>query len=172
MDISAPFLKNLLDHAKASAPTRQADYRPASVFLLFFNLENPCILAIQKADTEGYPWRNQVALPGGHVDQEDGSRLAAAFRELEEEVNILQSSVAFVGSLGHFQTVRQMDVEVFLGIWDETSEISHEEAEISRILTIPYSITLMSRARAPDTQTGVARRLNCPHAADTQVPDR
>jgi len=136
MEISASSLQEILKDAEASAPPEESSYRQASVFLLFFNLKDPRILAIQKTDTQGYPWRNQVALPGGHVDKEDGSSLDAAFRELEEEVNILPESVEFIDSLGHFQTVLNRDVEVFVGIWDGTSDIDYDSTEIARMLEI------------------------------------
>ena len=66
MELNASLLRKILKEAAPSAPRAETAYRPACVFLLFFNLETPRILAIQKSDTEGYPWRNQVALPGGH----------------------------------------------------------------------------------------------------------
>lgn len=137
MELNASLLRKILKTAKSSAPPAESTYRPACVFLLFFNLEDPCILAIQKADTEGYPWRNQVALPGGHVDKEDATHLDAAFRELEEELNITRNNVDFIDSLGHFQTVLNRDVEVFVGIWDGTGVIHFDSTEIARVLEIP-----------------------------------
>lgn len=137
MELSASLLRKILEEAASRAPRVNAAYRPTAVFLLFFNLENPLILAIQKADTKGYPWRNQVALPGGHVDKKDPSRLDAAFRELNEEVNITRGNVELIGSLGHFQTVLNTDVEVFMGIWNGRGDIRFDATEISRVLEIP-----------------------------------
>jgi len=137
MELSASHLRKILKKAAPSAPRAETAYRPACVFLLFFNLENPRILAIQKTDTEGYPWRNQVALPGGHVEKEDHSQLDAAFRELEEELNITQGNVEFIDSLGHFQTVRSRDVETFVGIYNGRGDIRFDTKEISRVLEIP-----------------------------------
>ena len=95
------------------------------------------MLAVQKSDTEGYPWRNQVALPGGHVDDTDPTALEAAYRELKEEVNIDRSQVDFFGSIGHFQTINHRDIQVFVGWWNEVSKIRFDSMEISRILKIP-----------------------------------
>ena len=111
---------------------------PASVFLLLFDRPDPHILAIQKSDTEGYPWRNQVALPGGHVESTDADPVAAAFRELEEELNISQDQVDFIGSLGHFQTItRPRDIEAFIGLWNGKGSVRFDATEIARILEIP-----------------------------------
>ena len=111
---------------------------PACVFLLLFDRPDPHILAIQKSDTEGYPWRNQVALPGGHLESADAGPVAAAYRELEEELSIVKDRVDFIGTLGHFQTLtRPRDIEAFIGLWDGRGPVRFDTTEISRILEIP-----------------------------------
>ncbi|MGD9056563.1 MAG: CoA pyrophosphatase [Desulfobacterales bacterium] len=115
-------------------------HTPACVFLLLFNRPDPHILAIQKSDTEGYPWRNQVALPGGHMENADTSPVATAFRELEEELNISKDQVDFIGSLGHFQTLtRPKDIEAFVGYWGGKGPVRFDPNEIARVLEIPLS---------------------------------
>jgi 8-oxo-dGTP pyrophosphatase MutT (NUDIX family) len=97
------------------------------------------MLAVQKADNEGYPWRNQVALPGGHIDEADSSPLDAAFRELREELNIPREQVRLINSLGHFQTINNKDIEVFVGRWDGEGPVRYDPNEIARVLKIPLS---------------------------------
>ena len=130
-------LKEIILNSAPSGPPAGDLYRPASVFLLLFNRSDPCILAIQKSDTEGYPWRNQVALPGGHLDKSDSGPVAAAFRELEEELKISRDEVDFIGSIGHFQTLtRPRDIEAFVGIWNGKGPIRYDVTEISRVLQL------------------------------------
>lgn len=130
-------LKQLIAEADSPGPPADASYRSACVFLLLFNRREPHLLAIQKSDTEGYPWRNQVALPGGHVDKADAGPVEAAFREVAEEVNISRRQVEFIGSAGHFQTINHRDIQVFVGIWNGKGPLRCEPAEIARILEIP-----------------------------------
>ena len=105
---------------------------------MLFNRPDPHILAIQKSDTEGYPWRNQVALPGGHLESTDAGPLAAAFRELEEELEISKDRVDFIGSLGYFQTLtKPRDIEVFIGLWNGKGPVRYDATEIARILEVP-----------------------------------
>ena len=106
------------------------------MFLLLFNPDDPHILAVQKADVEGYPWRNQIALPGGHVDAGEDP-LDAAFRELQEEVNIGRHQVDCFGSLGHYQTINNRDIEAFSGAWSGSGVEYFDPKEISRVLEIP-----------------------------------
>jgi 8-oxo-dGTP pyrophosphatase MutT (NUDIX family) len=133
-------LRDIISNHPSPEPPADPTFKPACVFLLVFDLEEPHILAIQKADSEGYPWRNQVALPGGHLDAEDISPLDGAFRELEEEMGISRDQVEFIGSLGHFQTINHRDIEVFTGLWEAGGPMWHDPAEISRILKIPLRV--------------------------------
>ncbi len=117
----------------AGAGTR----RRAVVFLLLYNDPAPTILGIQKTDSQGYPWRGQIALPGGHVEESDPSPLEAAYREVFEEVNLPREAITFVGSLGHFATIHDLDIEVMAGIWDGSGNPTHDPSEISRLVHIP-----------------------------------
>lgn len=133
-------LKSIIRNDPSPEIPRDRKYRRACVFLLLFDSEQPSILAIQKADSEGYPWRNQVALPGGHLDDKDASPLEGAFRELKEETKISRDQVDYLGSLGHFQTINYRDIEVFAGLWNAVGPLRHDPAEISRILKIPLHV--------------------------------
>jgi 8-oxo-dGTP pyrophosphatase MutT (NUDIX family) len=152
-------LRTIMDAAAHPGPPEDGRYQSTSVFLLVFDKVNPHVLAIQKADTEGYPWRNQVALPGGHIDPEDISAMDAGFRELKEELDISRDHVDYVGSLGHFQTINHKDIQVFVGLWDGNGIIRHNTHEISRTLKIPLE-TLVNihtaqgyHGRTPDVFT-------------------
>jgi len=115
-----------------------AQFKPTSVMALFLFSREPSLLFIQKADREGYAWRNQMAFPGGHVEKTDESARQAAFRELYEETGIMSDNVQYIGSLGHFQTVKNRDLQAFTGIWNQKDEIVFETQEISRVLEIPF----------------------------------
>ena len=151
-------LKTIIHNNPAPPAPEAGFYKSACVFLLLFNPENPHILAIQKTASEGYPWSNQVALPGGHLDAEDASPLAGAFRELEEEVRIRHDQVHLLGSIGHFQTINQRDIEVFTGLWNGMGPIQPDPAEISRVLKIPLQMLVHTHLaqgfhdRIPDVQ--------------------
>lgn len=130
------------------------DMTATVVFLLFYRPEDWHILAIQKTDTFGYPWANQVALPGGHVDGRDASAQAAAFRELEEETGIRPAEVDVFGSLGHFPTIAGKDIEAFTGWWKTPHALQVSSDEIARVLELPVRETLETHVRA-----GYAGRL-------------
>ncbi|UCD78984.1 MAG: CoA pyrophosphatase [Desulfobacterales bacterium] len=144
MQINFAGLKEIIRNNDAPGFPESGFYKSACVFLLLFDLENPHILAIQKADSEGYPWSNHVALPGGHLDAEDANPLEGAFRELKEEVNITRNQVRLLGSMGHFQTINHRDIEVFVGLWNGLGPIEHDPAEIARVLEIPLRVLVQT----------------------------
>ncbi|NDY71930.1 CoA pyrophosphatase [Desulfobacter hydrogenophilus] len=124
-----------------------AQFKSTAVMALFFFRREPTLLFIQKADREGYAWRNQMAFPGGHVEQTDASVKQAAFRELYEETGIVSDNVEYIGSLGHFQTLKNRDIQAFTGIWNQKDEIVFETEEISRVLEIPFETLLKTHRK-------------------------
>lgn len=114
-------------------------FSPTTVMGLFTFDTDPSLIFIQKADREGYPWRNQMAFPGGHVDKADPSPKDAALRELKEEMNIEADNVRVLGSIGHFQTLNNRDIQAFVGVWNQTDTISIDRNEISRVVNIPFA---------------------------------
>ncbi len=124
------------DHPRSPDPEQ---YRATSVIALFTPEKAPGMIFIQKADREGYPWRNQMAFPGGHVDEKDPSPRAAALRELKEEMGISSSNVEVFGSIGHFQTLNNRDIQAFTGLWNQSDTIDFDRQEISRVFTIPFA---------------------------------
>lgn len=129
------FERLVLEHRHPEAPP--GDIRPAAVnFLLDFS-STPELLAILKAPHPSYPWGNQVALPGGHVDPEDASPAHAALRELMEEMAIPEEQVRVVGSMGHFMTIRNVCIEVIAGVWNGKGPIRFDPHEIARVIRVP-----------------------------------
>jgi 8-oxo-dGTP pyrophosphatase MutT (NUDIX family) len=156
-------LKAIIRNNPAPAAPESGFYKPACVFLLLFDHTTPHILAIQKTDSEGYPWSNHVALPGGHLDEEDASPLEGAFRELEEEMSINRNQVDLLGSIGHFQTINHRDIEVFAGLWNGRGPVEHDPAEIARVLEIPLQVLFHTHlARGYHNRTPAVNELIYP----------
>ena len=144
MKIDFSFVKQILERCDKPGIPDDPSYQSTSVFLLLFDHTDTYILAILKSDNEGYPWANQVALPGGHIDKEDASPVDAAFRELEEELKINRHQIEFIGSMGHFQTINKRDIEVFIGWWQNRKPVRYDSTEIAKVLEIPIKALIQT----------------------------
>ena len=147
-DLDIDQLRDIIGNNPMPGPPPPGPFKPTSVFLLLFNMADPHILAIQKTDSEGYPWRNQVALPGGHLEKDDASPLEGAFRELEEETGIVRNQVKFIGSLGHYQTINGRDIQAYIGVWDAPGPVQYDRSEIARVLKIPLKTLVQTHHNA------------------------
>jgi peroxisomal coenzyme A diphosphatase NUDT7 len=118
-------------------PPEQGKFQPTGVMVLLLPEPEIRLLFILKADIEGYPWANQMAFPGGHKDKEDKTTKDTAIRELSEELRIKKENVEIIGSLGHFQTINNKDIEAWAGIWNMKDQIRHDPSEIASVYKIP-----------------------------------
>ena len=114
-------------------------FRPAAVFLLIFSNPEPSLLAVLKSDRTGYPWRNQVAFPGGIREPEDRKPVDTAYRELDEELGIRKDQIDYLGMLGQFQTLADTAIQAAAGVWNGEDTITPDPYEISRVLKVPIS---------------------------------
>ncbi len=131
-------IRAAVNRAVHPPPPDPERFEPTAVIALFLcHAKSTDLLFIQKADVAGYPWRNQMAFPGGHVDKTDAGPLATALRELQEELCIHPENVEVLGAIGHFQTINNKDIQAFAGVWNQQETIWFDAAEISRVFQIP-----------------------------------
>ena len=126
-----------IENGSHSGPPDEDIFQSTSVIALFVFNADVELLFIQKADVQGYPWANQMAFPGGHKDKNDETTRHTALRELTEEMGISKANVEIIGSLGHFQTINNKDIEAWVGVWNQKEEIHYDRSEISRVFKIP-----------------------------------
>ena len=166
MKVDPAILEKVMTSA-VGPPAPAFDHQAAAVSLLFFDKEETFILGILKADRgTGYPWSNQVALPGGLIDATDLSSLRAAERELAEEMAISSENVTYFGSIGHFQTLQNKVVKVFAGRWNQKDTVRFDPGEIARVIPMPLSALLKTHA-----QKGLHGRLPAMHELLYPVED-
>jgi hypothetical protein len=78
-------IRSAVQNGSHPQPPDENIFQPTSVMALFILKKEIELLFIQKADVKGYPWANQMAFPGGHMDRSDRSTRETALRELNKK---------------------------------------------------------------------------------------
>jgi peroxisomal coenzyme A diphosphatase NUDT7 len=137
INITIPEIRAAVKEGRHPVPPAPGRFQPTGVMILLMPESEIKLLFILKADVAGYPWANQMAFPGGHKDKKDNTTQDTALRELFEELRIKKENVEVIGSLGHFQTINNKDIEACIGIWNMKDEICHDPSEIAKVYKIP-----------------------------------
>ncbi len=87
--------------AQKSVATDPQEGRRAAVAMILIGVpQAEELLFIRRADYPGDPWSGDVAFPGGGVEAEDTDSRATAERETGEEIGLVLSDEAYLGTLG------------------------------------------------------------------------
>lgn len=115
-------------------------------------------LLIVRAANPADPASGDVAFPGGHVAEEDGSLLATAMRELEEEVGIGESDLAgpahFFGP--RFTQRFGLHVGVFAAALGPAGRgpVAYDAREVAHVFWLPRSALGRTRRVFRETSVG------------------
>ncbi len=117
------------------------------------------VLLIERASDPDDPASGQVALPGGHVSEEDGNLAQTALRELEEEVGLAQIDLA--SELHYVATVHArrfgLDVGVFAAPLSSEGRAPAPRSpqEVAHVFWLPRSSLETTRRVERDTSFGI-----------------
>ncbi|HYB78865.1 MAG TPA: NUDIX domain-containing protein [Thermoplasmata archaeon] len=117
-------------------------------------------LLIERAEQPSDPASGQVAFPGGHVADGDGSLASTALRELEEEVGL--SRTDFRGDLRYVDTVLAIRFDLKVGVFavglapDAKAPTPRSADEVAHVFWLPREALADSRPIERETMRGVA----------------
>lgn len=144
MSLTQAHICTAIKHGLHPQPPVPGLFDPTSVIALFMFEPDVQLLFIQKADIKAYTWANQMAFPGGHRDRTDRSSKHTALRELNEEMGIDSSNVEVIGSMGHFQTLNNKDIEAWAGVWNQKDSLEIDQTEIKQVYKIPVKTLIQT----------------------------
>ncbi|HLN51449.1 MAG TPA: CoA pyrophosphatase [Thermoplasmata archaeon] len=118
----------------------------------------PEVLLIERAPNPADPASGQVALPGGRVDDGDGSLTFTALRELEEEVGLSEADLVaplrFVGTADAYRFGLRVGVfAVELGP-RARGAAPRSRVEVAHVFWVPRSELLRTRRVIEETSRG------------------
>jgi 8-oxo-dGTP pyrophosphatase MutT (NUDIX family) len=152
-------LSEILDrHPILAPPVSTAG--AAVVIVLREGEEEVETLLIERAERPSDPASGQVAFPGGHVSDRDGSLAATALRELEEEVGLNGADID--GELHFVDTILAIRFGLKVGVFaarlapGAKAPIVRSEEEVAHVFWLPRSALANSRPIERDTMRGAA----------------
>jgi 8-oxo-dGTP pyrophosphatase MutT (NUDIX family) len=103
----------------------------------------------------------QVAFPGGKVDAEDASPVAAALREAEEEIGLDRRFVRPVGYLDPYLTTTGFDILPVLAMVETgfTLTINHDEVDVAFEVPLAFLMTPANHVMGSREWKGIKRRF-------------
>ena len=150
-------LEDLLERFPVLAPP-VSTAGAAVVIVLREGLEDVETLLIERAEQPTDPASGQVAFPGGHVSDADGSLSATALRELEEEVGLSRSD--FQGDLRYVDTVLAIRFGLRVGVFatglapEAKAPTARSADEVAHVFWLPRRALADSRPIERETMRG------------------
>ncbi len=112
--------------------------RPAAVLLGVLREAEPRVLLTRRSmQLRKHP--GQVAFPGGRAEAGDGSVLATALRETEEETGIPADAILPLGYLGRYDTITGYRVTAVVGMIAPEQRWVPNRCEIDEIFAVPLA---------------------------------
>jgi 8-oxo-dGTP pyrophosphatase MutT (NUDIX family) len=146
-------LKPALEH-RLYLPQDAASATPSAVLVIihyyYYHDDRPHVFLTKRSSTLK-SHRGEISFPGGRYVESDGTLLATALRETEEEIGIAFTPEQVVGSL---QAVRTMTsnhfIVPFITLQDSLSEHRIAASEVEAVIDAPLLETLATIE--PDTK--------------------
>jgi 8-oxo-dGTP pyrophosphatase MutT (NUDIX family) len=117
-------------------------------------------LMIERSERAEDPASGQVAFPGGHVAEGDGSLAVTALRELEEEVGLSRADLA--GELRYVTTVLAIRFGLKVAVFatalsaEASPPTARSPEEVAHVFWLPRSVLGVSRPIMRETSRGLA----------------
>jgi 8-oxo-dGTP pyrophosphatase MutT (NUDIX family) len=111
---------------------------PAAVLIAITDRVEPGVLLTMRhagLRTHG----GQVAFPGGRLDADDASSVAAALREAEEEIGLPPAAAVVVGRLPSFLTISDYLVVPVVAVVPPDLPLAPRAGEVERLFEVPLA---------------------------------
>ncbi len=113
-----------------------ADLVDAAVLVAFTDRTEPGIILTQRPQTmRKHP--GQVAFPGGRMDAEDDSLIAAALREADEEIGLPPHLAQIIGLADQYRTITNYRVTPVLAVIPPDLDFTANEGEVEAVFEVP-----------------------------------
>ena len=115
--------------------------RTAAVLVPILDKPEPeILLTVRSESLQQHP--GQVSFPGGAADRTDGSAIATALREAEEEIGLDYSQVSPLGFLDRLDTISDYRVLPVVALVRPSFVWKPDLREVSEVFTVPLKMAV------------------------------
>jgi len=114
---------------------------PAAVLVAVTDRPEPGVILTQRtAHMRRHP--GQIAFPGGRIDPEDESIVAAALREAEEEIGLPRDCVEVIGETDSYRTITGFQVTPVIGVVPPDLQLVPHVEEVADLFEVPLAFLM------------------------------
>ena len=118
------------------------DFRHSAVLMPIILEEDRFTFILTQRTMSLKKHRGEISFPGGSKDKEDKSLENTALRETYEEIGVASEKVTILGRLDDLFTITRFIITPFIGTIKEQIECRSNDAEVAKILFVPFDIFL------------------------------
>lgn len=123
-------------------PDTTVDLRDAAVLVPIVNRPEGLTVILTKRADHLNSHAGQVSFPGGRVEESDGSAVAAALRETEEEIGLLSDFVTIKGELDRYRTGTGFSIQPVVGFVETGFTLDVHEGEVAEVFEVPLDFLM------------------------------
>lgn len=121
--------------------TPEGEHLPSAVLIAITDRPQPGLILTQRSENlRKHP--GQVAFPGGRVDADDASVIAAALREAEEEIGLSAEQVDIIGVTDPFRTHTGFLIMPVVAVIPPDIDFHAAPEEVAAIFEVPLDYAL------------------------------
>lgn len=147
------------DHDLNPGMRPRDDLTPAAVLVPLVDRPGGLTVLLTQRTAHLNDHAGQISFPGGRVEPEDPSHLAAALRETEEEVGLPADRIEIIGTLDHYIVRSGYRVTPVVGFVNPPFEVRADPFEVAEVFEVPLSFVLDTDNHVMESRTdkGVER---------------
>lgn len=152
--------RNILEHLAQNLQTpaagieNEADYLNAAVIVPLVKVDGQ-LSVLFEVRSNGLAWQpGEICFPGGRIEPDDDSPLAAAMRETVEELGIDPGQIEVLGPLKPLVSPIGVLIYPFVACLSAPEEFRPNSAEVGKIFTVPLSFLFTTEPRLAHMETG------------------
>ncbi|MDD4601493.1 putative Nudix hydrolase NudL [bioreactor metagenome] len=168
-DVCFKKLIAMLAQNKRNVPSSYAFFRAAVLIPLVVNQGNlEMLFEVRSKELSWQP--GEICFPGGRIDANDSTPVAAAVRETVEELGVTQNKIRVIGNIDEIISPIGVMLYPTVGLLEDTN-FNLNQAEVAEVFTVPLSWLMKNQPLEAVMEMGTKPLEDFPFALLPDYPD-